>query len=733
MSSGRSTQRPDLHRMLEPSSVAIVGASVDEAKRGYQTIRALQEWGYDGEVYPVNPNYADRSIRGLDVYASVTDVPGTVDLAFVATPARIVPNVIEDCGNAGVAGAIVVAAGFSEIGNDDLEDRVLRTARDNDVRLIGPNCNGYINVHHDLDLLYRTEIPRGGLAMLSQSGNIASALVYEAIASGLEGFSFYISVGNEVDVAFDEYLPFLRAHDETDAAMLYVEGMSDGRAFLREAAKTVRDTPIVALKGGLSDVGKQSAASHTASIAGNGAVVDDVYRQAGVVRVDRSDELLAVSDALANQPPADGPNVGILSDGGGHATHAADSLTDHGLSMPDLAPETQERIRERVPENAPNVVNPVDVLTLEYDLDIFYDCAAAMLEDPNVDALLLLGYFGGYGTNYGDESTDSEVDVAKRLAGLVDRYDKPIVAQTMFATQDSPGVEALQSTSIPVFESVNTATRCVAALETYGRHLRTADRKSDFAAGEADPAPVVRDAVEAGRTSLSEYEAKQLLASVDAPVTPFERATTADEAVAAAASFDGPVAMKVVSPDIVHKSEAGGVALDVTTAEAADTYDDLLAAATEYAPDAQIDGVLVSPMADESVELIVGVVDDEQFGPVVMCGLGGVFVEVLEDVAFRALPLTEADARALLDDIDAQEMLDGARGNPAVDRDAVVDLLVAVSDFVEANPSVSDLDLNPVFATEDGVEIVDAAITLTADGPMRTDSELAEQRGITDD
>lgn len=714
MSEGRAATRRELARILEPSAVAIVGASRDHAKRGYQTIAALRDWGYEGDVYPINPKYEGESILGLPVYARVSDVRGPVDLACIVTPAHIVADVIADCGRAGVAGALVIAAGFSEIGNDELEEELLAVAREHDVRVIGPNVNGLVNVHQGLDLLGRRDIPRGDLAVLSQSGNIASALLYEATHSGRGGLSFYISVGNESDVRFHEYLPFLATHEETAVATLYVEGMADGPAFLREAATFVREKPIAALKSGLSDVGKRSARSHTASIAGRADVVDDVYQQAGVVRVERADELLSVSVALADQPPADGPNVGILTDGGGHATHAADSLVEHGLAVPPLEPETQRRIRDRVPENAPNVENPVDVLTLEADVDLYYDCADAMLADPNVDALLLCGYFGGYGDSYGEDNVQAEVDVAEQLHDLPEIHDKPVVAQTMFAEMDSRGAEVLAESSIPVFESINRATRCLAALSTYGRHRRHADEKSDFVVPEPDPHPVVVEAVDAGRTTLAEHEARELLADYGAPVIPHGVAETRAEAVEAAASFDGPVAMKVLSPDILHKTEADGVRLDVSGPEVVGrAFEELVASAREHDPEADIQGVLVSPMVDGDVELVVGVTEDEEVGRVVMFGLGGVLVEVLEDVVFRGLPLTEFDAASMLDDLDAGAVLDGARGASGVDREAVIELLRTVSTVACENPAIAELDLNPVVATPGGVTVLDAAVTLT--------------------
>nr|WP_282594353.1 acetate--CoA ligase [Halorientalis brevis] len=719
---------------MDPDAVAVVGASTDETKRGYQAIETLQEGGYEGDIYPVNPS-ADE-IRGLDVYSTVSAIPGRVDLALIVTPAKIVPQILEDCADTDLAGAVVIAVGFGEAGEqgEALEDEIVSLAREHGVRLIGPNTSGMINVHQGLNLVGADTVPEGNLALLCQSGNMAISLFTEAATREGVGFSHYVGVGNEADLQFHEYLSFFDDDPETDAVVCYVEGMSDGRAFLEEAREVTTDTPIVVLKSGRSDVGKRSASSHTGSLAGDAAVTDAVLEQAGVVSVDRSDELLSSASALSSLPSADGKNVAILADGGGHATLAADALSERGLSIPQLTDETQDRLQAVLPDAA-SVVNPVDVAGgTDEDQSVFVDCAEAIVADPNVDALMLSGLFGGYGIRFAEQYTEVEIEAAHDLAALAEEHGKPLVVQSAYEGFDTEPHAVLREQGIPVVESLDVATASLDALATYGERVAAAGESSDFQLADGpDAAEPISDAVAGGRTQLSEFESKQALAAADLPITPFELATTPDEAREAAASVDGPVAMKVVSPDIVHKSDAGGVALDVSADDAADTYDDLLEAAHEYDPDAQVDGVLVSPMADAGVELIVGVVDDDQFGPVVMCGLGGVFVEVLEDVAFRALPLTEADARALLADIDAQEMLDGARGNPPIDRDAVVDLLVAMSEFVAANPSVSELDLNPVFATEDGVEIVDAAITLDPDGTVRPDSEPALSRGTTDD
>jgi acetyltransferase len=723
----------EIDRIMNPDAVAVVGASTDETKRGYQAIETLQEAGYDGDIYPVNP-HADE-IRGLPVYPTVSAIPGRVDLALVVTPAGVVPSVLEACEGSDLAGAVVVAVGFGEMGDEgqSLEDRVVSLAREQGIRLIGPNTSGMINVHRGVNLVGTDTVPEGGLALLCQSGNMAISLFTEAATREGVGFSHYVGVGNEADLRFHEYLPYLDADPETDAVVCYVEGLSDGRAFLRQAREIVTETPVVVLKSGRSTVGKRSASSHTGSLAGDAAVTDAVLEQAGVVSVDRSDELLNVANALSSLPRAEGPNVGVLADGGGHATLAADALAERGLSLPRLGESTQDRLREVLPDAA-SVVNPVDVAGgTDEDQSVFVDCAAAILADPNVDALLLTGLFGGYGIRFAERYTDVEVEAATELADLAADHRTPIVVQSAYEGFDTAPHAVLRERGIPVLESLDVASAILAAVSTYGARTRALAASSDFRLDHDDATDSLDVAVPEGRSQLSELESKRVLAASGLPVAPFEFVTGPDEAVSAAADFDGPVALKVVTPDIVHKSDAGGVALDVDPDRAGAVYDDLLAAVSAFDPTADLDGVLVSPMRETGVELIVGVVDDPQFGPVVMCGLGGVFVEVLEDVAFRALPLTEADARAMLDDIDAQELLDGARGMPPVDRDAVVDLLCDVSEFVEAHPSVSELDLNPVFADAAGVEIVDAAITVAGGERPSTDTVSVPSPGDSDD
>lgn len=701
----------EIARILEPESVAVVGASTDDTKRGSQIVETLQEKGYRGDVYPVNPNYG--TIRGLDAYPAVSAIPDTVDLAVIAVPAQAVADVLESCGEKDVAGAVIIAAGFSEIGNEELEREIRGVATERGIRLIGPNIQGLVNPYADMDLVgWQDDLPLGDIALLSQSGNVGISVVTEAAQEGGSGFSFYITVGNETDVRFHEYLPYFSAHEHTGSVLMYVDGMADGRAFLEEASRFTTAKPIVVLKGGVTEAGKAAAYSHTASIAGSSEVIEPVYRQAGVTKVERLDELLPVTSALSSLPPTDGKRVGILSDGGGHATHAADFMSDEGLEVPDLTAETRTRLREMVP-HAPNVTNPVDVVSGEDDLDVFYRASRVMLSDSNVDALLVTGIFGGYGSRFAGEYAEKECETARRLATLPDEFGKPLVVHSPYARGDSESLGVLTDEGVAVHRSVNVAVRCLSALAGYGEHLDTAHLKSDFVVPEGDATdPILAEAKRENREQLSEAEAKSLL-DRSLPVLDFELATTAHEAVAAAAAFDGPVAMKVVSKSIVHKSDIGGVRLDVQgEAAVRNAYAELVENASRYRPEAELDGVLVSPMLGEGVELVVGMTTDEEVGKVMMFGVGGILVETLEDVAFRGLPLTEFDARSMLGDISARSILDGARGSPGVDEDALVEFLVKTSDLLVEHPLITELDLNPVFAHGDDVTVVDASIRL---------------------
>jgi acetyltransferase len=711
-----------LDRILNAESVAIIGASRNETKRGYQTIRTLLDEKYEGRIYPVNPK--EKSVLGIECYQKVSDIKGSVDVALVATPAASLPAVLEDCGKIGVKGAVVLAGGFGETGQDgrQLEGEMVAVARKHNIRLIGPNTSGMLNLHDRLNLVGLKDTPRGDIALLTQSGNMALTLITEAKIKSRKGFSYYVGVGNEADIKFHEYLEFFRQDPKTKAILMYVEGLHNGREFIQQAQKTALEKPIILLKSGRSSTGKKSAGSHTGALAGMSEVANGAFKRAGIIVIENSDELFPVAETLSSLPPIKNNKVAILADGGGHATIAADLLTDLGIDIPELSDKTQDRLRKILPQAA-SVPNPVDVAGgTDADPSVFADCADIILKDPNVDGLLIVGLFGGYGLRFAESLALMEEDAAHQMGKMVKKRNKPIVLHSLYASERPHALELLQYYDIPVYDSLDVAVRCISVLAEYGNYLNSYHTKTKFFLNWGEKAKVegtniIQTARKEGRRSLLENEAKRLLAVHGAAVPEDFLAQTADEAIEFAGSIGGDVVLKIVSPDILHKSDAGGVKIKLRTdKEIRKAFDEIIINARDFNPHADIRGVLVSPMAPEGVEIIVGTKYDDQFGPVIMYGLGGIMVEILKDVAFRVLPITPTDAKRMIQETKSYPILSGARGKPPLDQKSIRKLLLLGSEIVEAYPEIMEMDLNPIIVHETGMSIVDARIILKAEG-----------------
>lgn len=707
-----------LDKVLNAESVAVVGASKNETKRGYQTIRTLLEEKYEGEIYPVNPK--EKSILGFKCHKCVSDIEGGVDLALIATPARSLPTVLEDCGKKGVQGAVILAGGFGETGRDGrkLEDETVAVARKHGIRLIGPNTSGMMNLKVGLNLVGMRDVPEGDIALLSQSGNMALTLITEARLKSRKGFSYYVGVGNEADIKFHEYLEFFRRDPQTRVILMYVEGMRQGREFLEQAYKTTIEKPVVLLKSGRSATGKRSAGSHTGALAGMSEVASGAFKRAGIITVEKSDQLFPAAEALSNLPPIKNNKVAILADGGGHATIAADLLTDLGVEIPILSEKTQAKLRELLPAAA-SVPNPVDVAGgTDADPSIFADCAEVILKDPNVGGLLIVGLFGGYGIRFAESLSLMEEDGAHRMGKMVKKSQKPIVVHSLFSSAKPHSLDLLRYYHIPVYDSLDVATKCIGVLSEYGQYIGGYHAKFSFTLdtgknARSDVTAIISTARSEKRNVLLEHEAKKILTAHGADLSVQLLAKTSAEAVAAAQAIDGPVAMKIVSPGILHKSDAGGVMLNLDSdTEVENAFAGILANANQYDPEADIRGILVTPMLKDGLEIIVGTKIDDQFGPVIMFGIGGVLVEVLKDVVFRVLPISRRSARHMVAEIRSAKLLDGFRGSRPRDRQAVVNLLLTVSEIMEAYPDIREMDLNPVLLHEEGLSIADARIIL---------------------
>ncbi len=707
-----------LDKVLNARSVAIIGASKNETKRGYQAIKILLDEHYDGKIYPVNPR--EDSILGLRCYPSVEAIEEPVEMALITTPAATIPGILEQCGRKGISGAVIIAGGFGELGEEGkvLERQVVEVAQKYNIRLIGPNTSGMMNLKSHLNVVGLHNVPRGNIALLSQSGNMALTMITEAAIKTKVGFSYYVGVGNEADIRFHEYLEFFSRDPETGAILMYVEGMRNGRAFLQQAYQTTRNKPVVLLKSGRSATGRRSAGSHTGALAGMSEVARTAFQRAGIIVIENSDELLPAAETLANQPPIRNNNVVILADGGGHATIAADALTDLKVNLPELSDKAQEKLRAILPAAA-SVRNPVDVAGgADANPAIIADCAEIILRESHVGGLLIVGLFGGYSIRFAKSLEFVEEDAAHRLGKMVQEHGKPIIMHSLYNFAKPHALELLRYYKIPVQDSLEIACKCVGVLAEHGGYLRGYKAKAKFTFTKGKKAKqrgreIFAQARAEGRNALYEHEAKELLSLHGQTVCVDCLANTPEQAVQLAAGIEGEVAMKIVSPDILHKSEAGGVRLHLATPEdIRQAFTEIMAGARKYDPQARIKGVLVSPMVEDGLEVIIGTKIDEQFGPIVMFGIGGIMVEVLKDVAFRVLPISARSARMMIDEIKSSALLNGFRGRPPVDKRALQQLLLTVSEIIGAYPDIEEMDLNPVIAHEHGINVVDARVIL---------------------
>ncbi|WP_457553885.1 acetate--CoA ligase family protein [Desulfobacula sp.] len=719
-----------LDKVLNAKSVAIIGASKNKTKRGFQAIKTLLADGFEGQIYPVNPK--EDMILGLACYKDITDIEGPVDLALITTPAMTIPSILRKCGEKKVAGAVIIAGGFRELGakGKQLEQDVVTAAKETGVRLIGPNTSGMINMKSNMNLVGIQDTPKGHIALLCQSGNMALTLITEATIRKHEGFTYYVGVGNESDIKFHEYLEFFRNDPETKAILMYVEGMSEGRKFLQEAHKTCREKPIILLKSGRSATGKKSAGSHTGSLAGMSEVAKRAYERAGIIVIENSDELFPVAETLSSQPSIKNNSIAILADGGGHATIAADLLSDYGINLPELSDKTKGKLREILPEAA-SVTNPVDVAGgTDSDPSLFADCAKIILNDPSVGGLLVVGLFGGYGIRFEKSLAIGEGAAAYRFGAMVKKSKKPIFMHSLYSSYESHALDLLRHYDIPVHDSLDISCKCVASLCKYGNYLKSYHAKTNFvfnwrAKAKQEGAQIIENAKKEGRHVLLEHEAKQLIKLHGAPTAVGQVAVTEDEAWEIAKKIKEnseyqvsskhkvSLALKIVSPDILHKSDACGVKLNLSSErEVRKGFQQIIKSAEAYNSKADIRGVLVAPMAQKGLEIIIGTKIDEQFGPIIMYGLGGIMVEIMKDVTFWVLPVNSTSCKKMLEDTRSSILLDGVRGHKGYDKKSLKTLIAMCSDLIESYPEIEEMDLNPVILYEKGLDVVDARIIL---------------------
>ena len=696
-----------LEAFCQPRGVAVVGASPTPGKLGHAVLQNILEYGYKGTVYPINPTA--KEILGLPAYPTVGAIPGPVDLAVVLVPAKAVPGVIEECGQKGISGAVVISAGFREVGREgrQLEQQLIENAHRYNLRVIGPNVLGIIDTVIGLNASFAAGMPRrGGIAFMSQSGALCTSILDMALGLGI-GFSRFYSIGNKADLNEIDFLRAWAEDPETKVIVAYLEGITNGSEFMKVAREVTRHKPVVAIKSGTTSAGSRAASSHTGTLAGSEKAYDAAFKQVGIVRAGSVQELFDYAQAYARQPLPQNDAVAVVTNAGGPGIMASDAVERLGMHLASLTPEIQQRLRAALP-SAASVVNPIDVLG-DAPADRYALAIEAALGDPNVGVVLVVL----------TPQTATQIPETARLLGELSlKYHKPTFATFMGDLAIRPALDIFAKYNIPNYQVPERAVAAIAAL--WGRHhwLNTPPLHVEPAAVNRDSVNAVLDRLrQEGRATAGDTEARDVLAAYGIPLPKSALAKDSDEAVAAAESMGYPVVMKIASPDILHKTDIGGVKLNLTSAsDVRDAFDLIVYRATRHMPDATIWGCQVQQMVKGGREVIIGMNRDPQFGPLLMFGLGGVYVEALKDVTFRVAPIDRREAREMLTEIRAFNLLRGVRGEKPADLDAVADALVRVSQLVTDFPDIVELDINPllVFPAGQGVLGLDMRLALRA-------------------
>ncbi len=680
-----------LDPFFTPAGVAVIGASSNPQKLSYGILKNLKENGYTGAIYPVNPG-ADQ-ILDLPCYHQILDVPDPVELAVIVIPAPAAPQTLDACGRRGIKAVILITGGFKEVGPEGaaLEKQCLDIAAGYGMRLIGPNCVGLMNLHTGLNTTFIKGMPdAGGIGFLSQSGAICGGVV-DFVQGKKVGFSHFISLGNEADVTETDIIEFLGSDPNTRVIAAYVEQIRDGGRFLEVARRVSRVKPIVMIKAGRSDAGARAVSSHTGSLAGSMSAYEAAFTQAGVVEVQNFSELFDVAIAFDFQPLPKGPNAVILTNAGGPAALASDSLAAHGLKLNDLTAETKTALRGFL-NPAAQVANPVDMLGGASPVE-YRQAIETVLKDPNVDIALPILV---------PTSLVSTEGVAQAIVDASRGASKPVLACIMGDISVGAARLVLQGNRIPMYTYPETTAIVLGAMRQYLAWLNIPAGAPSRLEG-IDRCAADHALSGDSRLVFGEAESRPLLAAYGIPLVPAEKAASADEAAVAAAKLGFPVVMKVVSPQLLHKSDAGGIRLNLKSlAEARAAYAEMVQGIHALRPDAQIDGVLVEKMAARGQEVIVGMRRDPGFGPLMMFGLGGIYVELFKDVSFRVAPLTRRDALDMIEQTRAGRLLTGFRGSRPADVDAVVDVLLRLSQIAVDFPEIDEIEINPLLVYEKG-------------------------------
>jgi acetyltransferase len=713
-------ERYGLDAMFAAGSVAVIGATSRPATVGRTVLENLLHGGFQGKVYAVNAKHPE--VLGLKTYASIRDIPEAVDLAIVATPAATVPQLIGECVDAGTKSAVVISAGFRERGpaGAALEQQIQEQLRRGSMRLIGPNCLGIMNPTIGLNATFAKDAPKAGnVAFLSQSGALLTAILDWSHREEV-GFSAIVSTGSMVDVGWGDLIYHFGDDPRTKSILLYMESVGDARSFLSAAREVALTKPIIVIKAGRSQAASRAAASHTGALTGSDEVLEAAFRRSGVLRVHHIADLFYMAEVLGRQPRPKGPRLTILTNAGGPAVLATDALVANGGELADLSPESLRRLDEFLPEHWSHN-NPIDVLG-DADAERYARALEIASQDPNSDGLLVV---------LAPQGMTDPSQIAERLKPYAKQTGKPVLASWMGGNSIAAGEAALNSAGIPTFPFPDTAARAFTYMWRYTYNLRglyetptLADQSEMESASRTQVGQIIQNARAQGRVLLTELESKQLLALYGIPTVETRSAASEDEAAAIAAELGFPVVLKVFSETITHKTDVGGVKLNLPNEAAVrSAYRAIESSVAEKAGRDQFSGVTVQPMVKiEGYELILGSSVDPQFGPVVLFGSGGQLVEVYRDRALALPPLNTTLAQRMMEQTRIFTALKGVRGRKPVNMAALENVLVRFSQLVLEQRWIAEIDINPLLASPERIVALDARIVLH--GPAVTLEQL---------
>jgi len=710
--SAQATSPRDLEPLFVPQSIAVIGASNRPGTAGHEILKNLIAAPFAGVIYPVNPKR--RAIMGIRCVPSIAHIDEPVDLAVLIVPAPLVEKIVNECADRGTRYFVVISAGFKEIGGEGVarEQRLKDLARKRGLSILGPNCLGLINTSPDVSMnaAFGGPMPAAGcMGLISQSGALAAALLDYARGRGI-GFSRFVSFGNKADVNEIDLLRALAGDAATKVILMYVEDLSCGQGFIETAYAITHGPhpkPILAIKTGRTEEGAAAAASHTGSLAGSDEVYDAIFSQSGVIRVDSVEELFDYAEVFAEPSLPAGYKTAIVTNAGGPGIMATDACIRYGLQLARFQDYTLKSLRFQLPPTS-SLKNPVDVIGDARD-DRYRAALDAVVADEGVDQVLVL---------VTPQAMTNSREIGEVVAEIESFSDKPIVACMMGEADVLPGVRVLKNNGVPTYPFPENAMRAMAAKTRFAEWIRSPERSyRRFDMNHEAIDAVFSETLAAGRSQLVELPALEVFTHAGFPVVPYELARSSDEAVAAAEKLGYPVVLKIAGPRILHKTDVGGVRLNLATAEQVRVASDEMIASvrSKMGEDVEIWGVLVQKMLEPGKEVILGMTRHAQFGPLLMFGLGGIYTEALRDVAFRLAPIRENVAGQMIRSIRAHRLLEGVRGEPPSDLDTVADCLLRLSQLVTAHPRIKELDLNPVivYPRGRGGVVADARIILS--------------------